>query len=333
MMKSQRRLRLWLSATAILGLVLAISLSARAQERRAKLRISNAGFTITALPLLAAKDWGLFTANGLDMEVILMQSALVPAALTQGDIDFQAGVGPASVNATLSGFATRAIWFSSDKISYWLMAKPQFKTLESLRGKKIAITGLGGTVHVAFNLAMEKAGANPKDYVLVSIPGQQIQQFLALESGYVDAALLSPPVNFGAQKKGFNKVYDVGASVDMPGGGLTALVRTIQERPAETKRVIRSLQMAKDEIRKSKPKTVELIVKLLKMDREAASETYDQFLTTLSPTGIPTRLGMEVLVKAVQAQGRHVDRKVAFKEIADDRLATEVAKELGYKIP
>ena len=85
-----------------------------AQERRSKLRISNAGFTITALPLLAAKDWGLFTANGLDMEVILMQSALVPAALTQGDIDFQAGVGPASVNATLSGFSTRAIWFSSE---------------------------------------------------------------------------------------------------------------------------------------------------------------------------------------------------------------------------
>jgi ABC-type nitrate/sulfonate/bicarbonate transport system substrate-binding protein len=74
-----------------------------AQERRGKLRISNAGFTSTALPLLAAKEWGTFTANGLDMVVILMQSALVPAALTQGDIDYQAGVGPASVNATLSG--------------------------------------------------------------------------------------------------------------------------------------------------------------------------------------------------------------------------------------
>jgi ABC-type nitrate/sulfonate/bicarbonate transport system substrate-binding protein len=213
------------------------------------------------------------------------------------------------------------------------MARPQFKTLESLKGRKIAITGLGGTVHVAFNLAMEKAGANPKDYVLVSIPGQQIQQLISLESGYVDAALLSPPVTFGAQKKGFNKVYDVGASVDMPGGGLTTLAKTIQERPAETKNVIRSLQAAKDEIKKSKPKTLDLIVKLLKMDREAASETYDQFLTTLSPTGIPSRSGMETLVKAVQAQGRHTDRKVAFNEIADDRLAAEVAKELGYKIP
>ena len=303
------------------------------QERRAKLRISNAGFTITALPLLAAKEWGLFTANNLDMEVILMQSSLVPAALTQGDIDFQAGVGPASVNATLTGFQTRAIWFSSDKISYWLMAKPQLKTLESLKAKKIAITGLGGTVHVAFLLAMEKLGVNPKDFVLVSIAGQQIQQLISLESGYVDAALLSPPVTFGAQKKGFYKILDVGAMVDMPGGGLTALVKTIQERPSETKRVIRSLQQAKEEIRKSKAKTLDLIVKLLKMDREAASETYDQFLTTLSPSGIPTRIGMDILVKSVQSQGRHVDRKVTFNEIADDRLATEVAKEMGYKIP
>ena len=47
--------------------LLALTTGLEAQERRAKLRISNAGFTITALPLLAAKDWGLFTANGLDM--------------------------------------------------------------------------------------------------------------------------------------------------------------------------------------------------------------------------------------------------------------------------
>ena len=320
-------------AMVIPGLLSAIVSASHAQDKRPKLRISNAGFTITALPLLAAKDWGIFTANGLDMEVILMQSSLVPAALTQGDIDFQAGVGPASVNATMSGFATRAIWFSSDRISYWLMAKPQFKTLEALKSKKVAITGLGGTVHVAFLLALEKLGVSPKDFVLVSIAGQQIQQLISLESGYVDAALLSPPVTLGAQKKGFYKVLDVGSMVDMPGGGLTALAKTIQERPVETKRVIRSLQQAKDEIKKSKPRTLDLIVKLLKMDREAANETYDQFLTTLSPSGIPTRVGMEILVKSVQAQGRHVGRKVAFEEIADDRLAAEVAKELGYKIP
>ena len=93
--------------------------------------------------------------------------------------------------------------------------------------------------------------------------------------------------------------------------------------------MIRSLQLAKDEIRRSKPKTLELIVRLLKMDKEAASETYDQFLTTLSQTGIPSRTGMEILVK-VGPIGRPPRRSQSvFGDIADDRLATEVAKELG----
>ena len=161
-----------LHLAALSGLVLSLTVAGNAQERRGKTRISNAAFTITALPLLAARDWGIFPANGLDMEIILMNSALVPPALVQGDIDYQAGVGPASVNATLSGFPTRAIWFSSDKISYWLMSRGPYKTLESLKGKKIAITGLGGTIHVAYLMALEKLGINPKDYVLVSIPGQ-----------------------------------------------------------------------------------------------------------------------------------------------------------------
>lgn len=107
-----------LQLTAVIGLLWSLAAAANAQEKRTKARISNAGFTITALPLLAAKDWGTFTANGLDMEIILMASSVVPAALVQGDIDYQAGVGPASVNATLSGVPTRAIWFSSERISY-----------------------------------------------------------------------------------------------------------------------------------------------------------------------------------------------------------------------
>ena len=41
---------------------------------------------------------------------------------------------------------------------------------------------------------------------------------------------------------------------------------------------------------------------------------------------------MENLVRSLQAQGRFTDRKVAFNDVADERLATEVAKELGYKL-
>lgn len=329
----QRRLPV---AQLVVALVLisTLSFSAAAQERRSKIRISNAGLTITALPLLAARDWGIFNASGMDVEIIIMAASLAPSALSTGDIDYIAGVGPASVSATLSGLPSRAIWFSSDRISYWLMARPQFKTLEDLKGKKIAVSGgVGGTNHVALVVALEKSGGNAKDYVMVAIPGQQNQLLYSLESGFVEGALVSPPVTFTAYKKGFNKLLDVGSMVEMPGGGLTALVKTIQTKSAETKKVIHSLQSAKDEIRKSKAKTVDLIVRLLKMDRESAAETYDTFLTTLSPTGIPNRAGMDNLVRSLQSQGRFTDRKISFTDLADDRLATEVAKEMGYKIP
>src|SRR5262245_12466693 len=307
--------------------------AAMSQDKRTKVRISNAGLTITALPLLAARDWGTFKENGLDVEIVVMSPPLGAAAMNQGDIDYVAGVGPASVAATLTGLQSRAIWFSSDRISYWIQSQPQYKSLADLKGKKIALSGgVGGTNHVALSIALEKSGFNAKDYVMVAIPGQQIQILYSLESGFVEAALMSPPHIFAAAKKGYHKLLDVGAMVEMPGGGLTAMVKTIQDRPAEVRRVIRALQVAKDEVRKSKAKTVELIMRLLKMDRDGASETYDAFLTTLNPTGIPNRPGIDNLVRSLQAQGRFTDRKVAFAEVADDRLATEVAKELGYKL-
>ena len=56
-------------------------------------------------------------------------------------------------------------------------------------------------------------------------------------------------------------------------------------------------------MRKSKPKTVELIMRLLKMDKEGAADTYDAFQTTLNPTGVPNRAGIDNLVRSLQAQG------------------------------
>jgi ABC-type nitrate/sulfonate/bicarbonate transport system substrate-binding protein len=318
---------------ATVALVAAGPLKARAQQRL-KVRISNAGLTITALPLLAARDWGTFSANDLDVEIVVMSPSLAAAAVAQGDIDYVAGVGPASISATLSGLPSRAIWFSSDRISYWLQAPAPYKSLHDLKGKKIAISGgAGGTNHVALMIALEKSGANPKDYAMVGIPGQQLQVLHSLESGFVEAALMSPPITFNAAKKGYHRILDVGALVEMPGGGLTTMMKTIQARPAEVKRVIRALQVAKDEVSRSKEKTVELIVRLLKMDKQAAADTYDAFQATLNPTGIPNRQGIDNLVRSLQAQGRFTDRKVAFTDVADGRLATEVARELGYRLP
>lgn len=149
---------------------LAIPAFGRAQERR-KIRISNATLSYSALPLVAAREWKLFQEQGLDVEIILMRSAAAAAALVSGDLDYQSGIGPASISATLSGVDSRALWSSTSHITYWLMAKPEYKSIQQLRHKKIGVSGLGGTSHVAMTVALEKSGLSTRDYVAVSVPG------------------------------------------------------------------------------------------------------------------------------------------------------------------
>ena len=301
-----------------------------AQEALTKIRIANSALSLTALPLVAAREWGLFREQGLQVEVVMMNPAISNPAIAAGEINYIASVGPGSVAATLSGLPLRAVWFSSNRVAYWVMTSPQFKALADLKGKKIGITGgLGGTNHIALLVALEKVGANPKDYHIFSIPTAELPR--SLEAGFVDAASLNPPALFFVEKKGFHRVLDIGSLAEMPGGGLTSLVKTTRTKPDEAKRVIRALQLAKEAIRKSKDKTVELMVRSLKMDRAVASATYDVYIMSLSVDGVPTREAMDNLVKSVKSQARFADRSVAFEDVADDSLAREVARELGYK--
>jgi NitT/TauT family transport system substrate-binding protein len=301
-----------------------------AQEHR-KIRISNATLSYSALPLVAAREWNLFREQGLDVEIILMRSAAAVAALVSGDLDYQSGIGPASISATLSGVDSRALWSSTSHITYWLMAKAQYKSLQELKNKKIGVSGLGGTSHVAMTVALEKSGLTAKDYVAVSVPGGNLVQ--SLDSGFVDAATLNPPTMFFAQRRGFVRLLDIGSLVEMASGGLTAMNRTIKLRPDEVRRIIRALQLGKRAMLQSREKTLDLITRVLKMDKQTASDTYSVVQTSFNDTGIPTQEGIANIIRAIKAEGRFVDRKITFEEVAEPRFAIEVAKELGYKVP
>lgn len=304
---------------------------AGAQEGLRKVRIGYPDNTICCLPLFAALQWKVFEANGLQAEIIQIRSQLAYPALSSGEVQYVAGVGPSSVSATLRGMPSRAVWFATDELIYSLMARPNLQNLRDLRNKKIALTGLGGTSHVALQVALESLGENPKNFVYIGLGGSQ--QLPALEAGTVDAALLSPPALYFAKKRGFRDLLDVGSRVKMPLGGLTVMLTTIRNRADELKRVVKSLQAAKQEILKSREKSVALTSSFLKLDRDVAEDTYTVYRKTVSGSGVPTHEGMDQIIKSLQAAGQFTDRKVAFDEVADDRIAKEVAKELGYKIP
>ncbi|MBI2534677.1 MAG: ABC transporter substrate-binding protein [Deltaproteobacteria bacterium] len=277
---------------AVLGGIFAAPVSG--QEARGKIRISYPNASICCFALFAAQQWKIFEQNGLEVESIQMRSQAANAASVSGDIHYVAGVGPNSVAATLRGVPSKAVWFASEQLIYSIVSRPEFKSLKELRGKRIGVTGLGGTSDVALRIGLEAMGENAKDFV--------------------------------------RELLDVGAHVQMPLGGLTASNASIQNRANELKRVIRSLQVAKRMLLQSKEKSIDVIMRAIKVDRETAEDTYAEFRRTSSGSGVPTREGMEQIVKSLQMLGQFAGRKIAFEEIADARIAREIARELGYKI-
>ena len=302
------------------------SAAASAQE---KIRIGYIGLSLSSMPILAARDLGTFSKNGIQAELLLLTFQLSSVALTAGDLEYVAGVGPGSVSATLGGSPSRAVWIVANRLIYHVIAQPELKTLQDLRGKRIGVSGLGATTHTAFTMAVEKAGANAKDFIVVGLGPQQ--QLRALESRAVDAVVIDPPVLLLLLKKGFSKVLDVGAAVEMPVGGLTTLTKTLSAKPDQVRRVIKAQQEAKELLLNSKERAVEFIVKTMKMDQETATKTHELMVFAWAGSGVPTRTGIENIFKGIQSQGRFAEKKFVFEDIADPRFAAQVARELGHK--
>ena len=294
-----------------------------------KVRIAYIGPSLSNLPLLAARETGIFLRHKLDVEILLLTSQLSAVALGAGELEYVAGVGPGSVSGTLAGIPSRAVWVVSNRILHSVVAQPELKTLTDLRGRKIGVTGLGGTTHTSLMMAIEKSGGNPRDYVVVSLGPQQYLR--ALESRAVDAATIDPPLLFVVLKKGFSRILDLGSVVEMPVGGLTTLVKTMNGKPEQVVRVIKSLQEAKDLLLNSKERAVDFTMKVMKMDRETALQSYQLMAVAWTGTGVPTRVGMENIIRGIQSQGRFTEKKVAFEDVADTRFAIQAARELGHK--
>ena len=108
------------------------------------------------LAALGGGTIGAFCRQWVDMEVILYAVRVGACGSDSSDIDYQAGVGPASAYRDIAGFQTRAIWFPPIR-SLLVDGQAAIQNSRKLKGKKVSVTGLGGTVHIAFNMALENS--------------------------------------------------------------------------------------------------------------------------------------------------------------------------------
>jgi NitT/TauT family transport system substrate-binding protein len=175
---------------------------------------SNLAGSVTSESMTAlwvARERGLFKKHGVDMQFILMpRNPLAIAALLAGEID-AAIVGPGHViNAASSGADIVGIANLAQKLDYRFNARPEIKTKEDLRGKRIAISGPGSTSHLVTMLALQALNVdlNQAKITLLTIPGTEMNRRIAMETNGVDATALRGGMGDLYGNKGYPVLYN-----------------------------------------------------------------------------------------------------------------------------
>ncbi|HUK40247.1 MAG TPA: ABC transporter substrate-binding protein, partial [Candidatus Acidoferrales bacterium] len=173
----------------------------------------------TGLPFVIAEEKGFFKAEGINGVIVVMQNQVVVNGVVTRNVDY-GGTFSNFVGAALSGLPVRIVMAVMDGSDHYLVTGPNIKRPEDLKGKKFGISSFGGTPHSEAIMILRKYGMNPeKDVIFLQIGGSS-SRYAALDSGSIDAAMLVPPFNKLAKKRGFNEILSFNEVMNIPLGGL-----------------------------------------------------------------------------------------------------------------
>jgi NitT/TauT family transport system substrate-binding protein len=219
-----------------------------AQPSRKKIRLSLSSTTVALLPTFAAYDKGLFRDEGFDVELIHMPATLASTALMTGDLDYNGAVSGV-IGAAIQGRPVKCLIFAVARPLMFLMSKKEIKEARDLKGKKVAGSTPGASATLLAVQALRHVGLEPGQDVSILPMGDTASARLAvLESGAVDASLLSVPENVIAREKGYNELLFLGDVVEFAQSGFGATERRIKEQPEEIYRMVRAQLPARAKI-------------------------------------------------------------------------------------
>lgn len=264
-----------------------------------KVTVGNNAISGNALPAWMAKEAGIFHKNGLDVQLVYFRGGTITAmALVARETPISQVSGPPIVSAVLKGADAVVIAGGNVVSEYWLMSRPEIKTAADLKGGSIAIATFGGQADSISRIALQRLGLTPvKDVAILQI-GTVPERLSALEKGRVQAAMLNPPDNVMAQKRGFYSLMNV--RLPYQGVGVSTTRTFIRENPDIVRRYVRSQIEAVHRIKSDREAGLKVLAKYLaSTDKEILELTYDDIRSDekLAPKQYPTLEGIKNILE------------------------------------
>lgn len=320
------------SAIVSFAIALLAALSPAAAWSQMKARVAWTSFASNMSGTWVAQEEGLFRKNGLEVELVHIPStSRAIQVMLAGEIQYSYMDGRNSVTATLKGADVVILAGVANRLVFSFMARPEIKSFNDLRGKKIGITRLGSSTHSVTLWVMNKFGLKPEEYQLlqlVDVPNI----FTAIVAGQIDAGALSPPTNFRARNAGLRELIDLSKDgpeyVSVAIGSTRSFIKANEEM---TRRFIRGYSEGVQFLKANKAAGIRAIQKYARIkDPEILEATYGEARNYIETTPYVTRKGLETIIgELIPTEPKAKSAKP--DDFLDTRFVSQLEKEGFYK--
>lgn len=321
----------WFLASWILASVLFFFPRPAEAQNLKKVRLGISATNVNYLPFFAAHQKGFYRAEGIDLEIIYMPSTLISTAMLSGDVDYS-GAASGVIGAAVRGQPVKILLFTVARPLLFLMSKTEITEPLQLKGKKIAGSTPGATATLLASQALRHFGLEPgRDVSIMPMGGTAAGRFAILESGVVDASVLSVPENIFAQEKGFRELLFFGDIIELPQTGIGTSEKKIRENPDEIHRVVRATLRGLVYVwdKNNREATIEIIMKHWKISsRKMAEEMLRHVMRVLTKDATVKAESAQLLVDLARENAK-VSKTVTIAEVADFSFLDKARKELG----
>jgi NitT/TauT family transport system substrate-binding protein len=306
----------------LLALLLLFPTSLSAQE------LLRAGtiFSATQAPLWAAKEGHYFEKHGIkNLEIIQFSGGQpVTRALIGGDIQISTTGGAAVINARLKGADTVIIARTVGVFPYTLFVSKDIRDAADLKGRKLAVSTVGGSGYVAMQYALRKLGLDPdKDVAMLQV-GDFGTRLASLTAGTVQGTLLLPPFTLRARELGLRPLYDlVGSGIQYPINQITARQSFIKSQRETVKNFMRAFVAGLARFRTDRDFGTKVLGKNLReTDPKILQETYDFWLKVFPRLPNPGPEDATVFLELMQ-----VKEQRDWRDFVDTSVMDELQRE------
>jgi NitT/TauT family transport system substrate-binding protein len=299
-----------------------LTFSAGAQERVVVSHSVRGSLSIG--PLLYGIHKGFYRNEGLDLLYVSIRADLGIKALVSGDVDFiySAGTG---IRAAVQGIPVKILSMDFTKVFHSLMARPEITTAAALKGKKVAVSSFGATTDLSARASLRALGLDPvRDVTILPLGGDTVR-FAALQSGTVQAAMMSLPLNIQLKKLGYRELFYAGKILQEPLTGLVASSEKIKNNPQQIRRVMRAFVRGMHAFKSERADFVSFAQRKFSLSKDVAEEAYDYMVDSLSSDGF---VEDAVLDNAIQTAKKvlGVNKPVRADDVVDYSFLRDAVK-------